>query len=59
MGNERKPYLKPAVTELTAEQVKEKLFRLIKKGDPKAKELLEKMFPKDPHNDPDNKRKSA
>ena len=59
MGKARKPYAKPTVTELTPEQVKEKLLRLVKKGDPKAKELLEKMFPEDPQEKPNDSKKSA
>jgi hypothetical protein len=59
MVKPRKPYAKPTITELTPEQVKEKLLRLVKKGDLKAKELLEKMFPEDPQKKPTDKRKSA
>ena len=59
MGKGRKPYVKPSVTELTAQEVRQKLLRLVKRGDPKAKELLEKMFPEDPHQGPRDKKKSA
>ena len=59
MGKERKPYTKPTVTELTAEQIKERILRLVKKGDPAAKELLEAMFPEDPHKNPKRKKKSV
>lgn len=59
MGKERKPYTKPTVTELTAEQIKERILRLVKKGDPAAKELLEAMFPEDPHKNPKRKEKSV
>ena len=59
MGKERKPYTKPTVTELTAEQIKERILRLVKKGDPAAKELLEAMFSEDPHKNPKRKKKSV
>lgn len=59
MGKARKPYATPKVAELTAEQVKEKILRLVKKGDPAAKELLETMFPEAPHKNPKDKKKSA
>ena len=59
MAKERKPYVKPTVTQLTAEQVKEKHLRLVRKGDPKAKELLEKMLPEDPRTNPKRGKKSA
>lgn len=36
MGKAKKPYAKPEVTELTAEQAREKLIRLANRGDPKA-----------------------
>lgn len=58
-GKERKPYTKPRVTEPTAKQIRGKLLRLADRGDPKAKKLLQTMFPEDPHKDPNNKKKSA
>jgi hypothetical protein len=59
MGKQRKPYAKPTVTELTAEEVRRKLLGLVKRGDPNAKELMEKMFPEHFHKNPKHKKKSA
>jgi hypothetical protein len=55
----RKTYEKPTATKLTPEKAKEKLLKLVKRGDQGAKEMLEKMFPDEAERDPTRRKKSA
>ncbi len=59
MGKMRKPYEKPSVTNLTPEQAKQKLLRLVNRGDEQAKKLLKEMFAEDAKNDSKDREKSA
>ena len=43
----RKPYEKPIITKLTAEEVKLKLIEHARRGDQRAKETLEMVFPEE------------
>ena len=55
----RKPYEKPSITKLTAEEVKTKLIDHARRGDRRAKEILQTVFPEARKNISTSKKKSA
>lgn len=57
--NRRKPYEKPTVRQLTAEETKLKLIDLASDGDEEAKAMLWKIFPEEAKKLSTDKKKTA
>ena len=55
----RKSYEKPSITKLTAEEVKLKLIDHARRGDQRAKEMLEMGFPEEAKELSTGKKRSA
>lgn len=58
-GKSRKQYEKPTATKLSPEDAKQKLLKLVEKGDQGAKDLLEMMFPDEARKHAHRRKKSA
>jgi hypothetical protein len=58
-GKRRKRYEKPIVTKLIPEDARQKLLKLVEKGDKGAKDLLEMMFAEEAGKESERKKKSA